>query len=50
MKIYSTGFSGCSVAVEEEHSIDSLDDEDKDSRNVLTLVFVCVGVEVPAHR
>ncbi len=44
--------SSFTVGVKYEHSIDSLDgdDEDDDSRYNLTLVLLCVGLAVPAHK
>ncbi len=49
MQFYSTDIFSFSCG---KHSIDSLDggdDDDNDSRNILTLGFVSVELEVPAH-
>jgi hypothetical protein len=50
MQFYSTDVFSFSCG---KHSIDSLDggddDDNNDSRNILTLGFVSVELEVPAH-
>lgn len=52
MQFYSTDVFSLSCGVKYEHSLDGSDDDDddNDSRSILTLGFVSVEFEAPAHR